>query len=54
MPEPTDPITQLAAAAVQLHELYVSYIEAGFTEAQAFDLVKALLLASASQQNPEP
>lgn len=46
MPEPEDPITQLAAAAVQLHELYNSYVAAGFTEAQAFDLVKAILTAS--------
>lgn len=46
MPEPEDPITQLAAAAVQLHELYNSYIAAGFTDQQAFDLVKAILTAS--------
>lgn len=46
MPEPEDPITQLAAAAVQLHELYNSYVAAGFTEDQAFDLAKAFLVAS--------
>jgi hypothetical protein len=46
VPEPEDPITQLAAAAAQLHELYASYIEAGFTEPQAFDLVKTILAAS--------
>ncbi len=46
MPDPEDPITQLAAAAVQLHELYSSYIEAGFSEPQAFDLVKTILAAS--------
>jgi len=47
MPEPEDPITQLAAAAAQVHELYISYIEAGFTEAQAFDLIKTILAAGA-------
>jgi hypothetical protein len=46
VPDPEDPITQLAAAAVQLHELYSSYIEAGFSEPQAFDLVKTILAAS--------
>ncbi|MFJ2110641.1 hypothetical protein ACIOEX_01710 [Streptomyces sp. NPDC087850] len=46
MPEPSDPISQLAEAAVQLHELYLSYISAGFTEGQALDMVKAVLLAS--------
>jgi hypothetical protein len=46
MPEPQDPITQLAAAAVQLHELYEAYLSAGFTEAQALELVKATLAAS--------
>ena len=47
MPEPEDPITQLAAAAAQLHELYNSYLEAGFTEHQAFDIVKTILAANA-------
>ncbi|CAM5625861.1 hypothetical protein STENM36S_08714 [Streptomyces tendae] len=46
MPEPQDPITQLAAVAVQLHELYEAYLAAGFTEAQAFELVKVTLAAS--------
>ncbi|MBZ6207560.1 hypothetical protein KVH31_13730 [Streptomyces olivaceus] len=43
---PQDPITQLAAAAVQLHELYGAYIAAGFTDVQAFELVKVTLAAS--------
>ncbi|WP_416476915.1 hypothetical protein [Streptomyces sp. LKA04] len=46
MPEPQDPITQLVAVAVQLHELYEAYLSAGFTEAQAFELVKVTLAAS--------
>ncbi|MYX14373.1 hypothetical protein GTY67_13300 [Streptomyces sp. SID8374] len=44
MPEPTDPMTELAAAAAQLHELYATYVQAGFTEPQAFELTKAVLL----------
>lgn len=40
---PADPITQLAGAAVALHELYASFIRAGFTAEQALELVKAVL-----------
>ncbi|MER6601210.1 MULTISPECIES: hypothetical protein [Streptomyces] len=46
MPEPTDPITVLAAAAVHLHEMHQAYVEAGFTEQQALELVKAVIVAS--------
>lgn len=45
MPEPDDPITQLAAAAVQLHELYASFVAAGFSESQALYLVGQALSA---------
>lgn len=46
MGEPEDPITELAAAAAQLHELYTAYIAAGFTEPQAFELTKTVMLGS--------
>ena len=46
MPEPTDPITELAVGAAQLHEVYLAYLEAGFTEHQSFELVKTLLATS--------
>lgn len=39
MTDPEDPITQLAAAAVSLHELFIAYVGAGFTEPQALYLV---------------
>lgn len=48
MPEPEDFITELAAGAAQLHEVYLAYINAGFTEMQAFELTKAILVASVS------
>ncbi|WP_157864990.1 hypothetical protein [Streptomyces prasinopilosus] len=41
---PADPISKLAGASVALHELYTSLIKAGFTEAQALELVKAALV----------
>lgn len=36
---PESPLTDLAAGAVQLHEMYHSYMEAGFPEGRAFELV---------------
>lgn len=44
--EPTDPITDLAAGAAQVHELFLAYVEAGFTEPQALSLVKTVLAAA--------
>jgi hypothetical protein len=40
---PQDPMTELAAGAHQLHELYRSYVGAGFTEQQAMTLVCTLI-----------
>ena len=46
MPDsPQDPITDLAAGAAQLHELYVSYLNAGFTREEALRLVIGILTA---------
>lgn len=39
----------LSSAAIGLHELYQSYIAAGFTVMQAFELVKVALAASISR-----
>jgi len=41
--DPASPITQLAAAAIQLHELYRSYVTAGFTEEQAMQIILAIV-----------
>lgn len=43
MPDPEDPITELATAAVSLHELFTAYVGAGFTENQAIYLVGQLI-----------
>lgn len=40
---PADPMTVLAETAVQMHELYLSYVAAGFTEGQSMTLVAAIL-----------
>ncbi|TDU73492.1 hypothetical protein [Streptomyces sp. KS 21] len=43
MTESLDPITAMAAAAVQLHEMYEAFVAAGFTEEQALELTKTAL-----------
>lgn len=43
---PGDPMTVAAEAAVQLHELFVSLISAGFTETQALTLIAAMFRSS--------
>lgn len=45
MSMPSDPITQMAAGAVSTHEMFTSYVEAGFTEEQALALVQSILAA---------
>ena len=39
-----DPITELAAAAVQQHEAFRAWVDAGFTEVQALELLKTIVL----------
>lgn len=46
MSDPEDPITQLAVAAVSLHELFVAYVGAGFTENQALYLVGQIMIGA--------
>jgi hypothetical protein len=46
MSQPPDPLTVLAEAAAQLHEMFISYVRAGFTEQQALYLVGQVIHAS--------
>lgn len=41
---PETPLTHLDQNATSLHEMYGAYLDAGFTEARAFDLVTTILL----------
>lgn len=43
---PVDPISDLASQAAQTHELYAAYVNAGFTEPQAMQLVCTILSTS--------
>jgi hypothetical protein len=42
---PEDPLTLLQAGAMQQHEMYLAWVTAGFTEAQALKLLKAVVTA---------
>ena len=47
---PEDPITALAQGAAQLHELFTAYINAGFTDAEALQIIIAMVTASIRPQ----
>lgn len=49
-PMPPSPLTALAEGAAQLHELYTAYVAAGFTPAQAMQLVCAMVGGAAGQR----
>jgi hypothetical protein len=40
---PADPITTMLEAALSVHELFLAYQQAGFTEPQAFALVQTII-----------
>ncbi|MEV0608109.1 hypothetical protein AB0I61_17260 [Polymorphospora rubra] len=42
---PVSPITEMAAGAAATHELYLAYVEAGFTAQQAMQLMCAIVSA---------
>lgn len=39
-----DPLTAMATAAVSMHELYTAWVAAGFTKAEAMELLKTAML----------
>jgi len=48
---PDDPMSALAGAAYQMHELFVAYVAAGFTDEQAMSIILALLTATIQREN---
>ena len=50
---PEDPMTELAAGAVQMHELFMAYVYAGFSEAQSMTIICTALTAHIRTQNGE-
>jgi len=52
---PPDPLTSLESSAAEMHELYLGYINAGFSADQALQLVMTILSAgiAAGMNRPE-
>jgi len=46
---PDDPVTSLREGAVAFHELYLSYVDAGFTESQALTMICHIISAAMSR-----
>lgn len=44
-PGPADPFSALSEGAAQVHELFTSYVHAGFTRAEALKIVIAMVTA---------
>lgn len=57
MDMPDAPLTALAAGAVQLHETFTAYMDAGFTEMQAMQILMTIIAQgmqiSAAQQQQQ-
>lgn len=51
-PLPPDPMTQFAQGAAQGHELFMSYVNAGFTRAEAVAILIAILTAAIPKGPP--
>lgn len=48
------PITQMAAAAAQMHEMFCAYVDAGFTERQALYLCGRVIVAGSRSDDEAP
>lgn len=47
---PSDPLPKLLADAVQQHELVLTYVAAGFSRAEAMQLLCAMMAAAVTAQ----
>lgn len=54
MNNPGEPMfTPMAQGAQALHEMFLSYVDAGFTRAEAMQLLISLISMQAGNQHPE-
>jgi len=44
---PDSPISSLLAGAIQMHEILTTYVKAGFTRAEAMDIIKTIVAEQA-------
>lgn len=50
--EPVEsPFSDLAMAAIGMHEMFTSWVDAGFTRAEALELTKTVLASSLGTNN---
>jgi hypothetical protein len=42
---PTDPMSTLAAGAAQMHEMFMSYVDAGFARSEALQIIIGIMTA---------
>lgn len=47
---PNIPITEMQAVAVQMHEMFTAYVDAGFTEEQAMRILLRFIANGANTQ----
>lgn len=50
---PASPVTELGESAVVMHELFMSYVEVGFTRDEALRLVIAMVKAGFQESSDE-
>ena len=50
--QPVDPITVMASAAAEMHEMFLSYIKAGFSRKEALYLVGQYMTAAIAAGQP--
>jgi hypothetical protein len=52
-PGPPDPVTELAAMAANMHELFTEYVRAGFNRQEALYLIGEHIRAASSSNPPQ-
>lgn len=52
--KPEDPMTPMAQAGVEMHEMYTSWVAAGFNRKEALYLVGKYVAATVAAQNSTP
>ncbi len=48
---PPDPLTELAKGAVSAHEMFMAYVDAGFSRPEALQIIVGILTAGLGRPN---
>lgn len=49
---PANPFGQITEGAIQLHEMYISYREGGFTRSEALELIARIITCYGERTDP--